>query len=140
MEAQPVNNAEVKKMLHGIAAWEAPAVASFLQEVKRILEKKTKNRLSKKETALFLIINKAVLTPDDWTVYTTLHSKFESETISDKEQVILDKLVGRLEQHGIKRLEALVELAQLRNTSLDQLMLDLGIKNITPDAHQKANA
>ena len=127
----------MQKILHGIATWERPDVETFLNEVRKILAKKKDNRLSKRETELFLVINKAVLTGDEWVIYTNLFGKYEAEIISKKEQVILDSFMTRLESYGIKRLQALVELAQIRNTTLDQLMSDLGIDNITPDVSKK---
>lgn len=139
MKAQSINNTEVQNILQGISTWEAPVVASFLTEVKKILAQKTQQKLSEKETNLFLIINKAILNKEEWELYTQLHSKYEDESISDKEQAILDKFVSRIEKHGISRLQALIELAEIKNTSLNQLMLDLGIKNITPDVQKKSN-
>lgn len=132
IKSPSILNTEAQKMLHGIANWEVPDVESFLTEVKKILVRKKENKLSKEETALFLIINKAILTTEEWRIYTTLHDKYESETISNEEQQTLDDFVKRLEDYGIKRLKALIELAQIRNTSLENLMLELGIKNITP--------
>ncbi len=132
-----ISNVEAQKMLHGIASWETPDVASFLKEVEKILARKKEKRLSKEETALFLIINKAVLTPEEWQTYTILHAKYEAESISSKEQAKLDRFVKKLEKYGLKRLKALIKLAQIRNTSLDKLMLELGIRNITPDVTEK---
>lgn len=139
MKLSSINHQEVQKILHGIATWERPDVETFLQEVRKILAKKKENKLSKRETELFLIINKAVLTNDEWVMYADLFDKYETEVISKKEQSILDDFMARLEAYGVKRLKALAELAQIRNTSLDQLMQDLGIDNITPDVSKKAN-
>ena len=139
MKLSSINHQEVQKILHGIATWERPDVETFLDEVRKILATKKENKLSKRETELFLIINKSVLTSDEWVVYTDLFDKYEAEIISKKEQLILDGFMAQLESYGIKRLKALVELAQIRNTSLDQLMQNLGIDNITPDVSKKAN-
>ena len=139
MKLSSINHQEVQKILHGIATWERPEVETFLYEVRKILAKKKENKLSNRETELFLIINKAVLTSEEWGVYTDLFDKYEAETISKKEQVILDDFMTRLESYGITRLQALAELAQIRNISLDQLMQNLGIDNITPDVSKKAN-
>ena len=139
MKLSSINHQEVQKILHGIATWERPDVETFLDEVKKILAKKKENKLSKRETELFLIINKAVLTSDEWVMYADLFDKYEAEIITKKEQTILDSFMARLEAYGIKRLKALAELAQIQNVSLEQLMQNLGIDNITPDVSKKAN-
>ena len=92
-------NTEAQKMLHGIANWEAPDVESFLKEVTKILVRKKENKLSQEETALFLIINKAILTAEEWNSYALLHAKYEAQTISTIEQLELDDFVKKLEDY-----------------------------------------
>ena len=139
LNSQIISQPEIQKILHGISNWETSTVESFLDEVRKILVSKKNNKLSKRETELFLIINKAIFSEKEWESYSQLNSKFEEETINKKEQKELDEFVKRLESYGLKRLRALIELAEIRDTTLDKLMKELGIKNITPDATKKSH-
>ncbi len=54
--------------------------------------------------------------------------KRQGETISEDEFAELTALTDQLEAYGARRLEALVELAELRGITLDKLTEDLGIR------------
>jgi hypothetical protein len=60
--------------------------------------------------------------------YQVLRAKREAETLSETEYNTLIQLSNRIAQLGAQRLEALANLAQLRQVSLAQL---LGIQPIT---------
>ena len=62
------------------------------------------------------------------TQYQQLRAKFEAETLTDDEHTNLIQLSEQIEQIGAERLEALAELAQLRQVSLTELMNQLGIE------------
>ena len=83
-------------------------------------------RLSKKETALFLRINRH-LTPEQQERYDELRAKREDETLTPAEHAELLQFVAEIETLWIDRLQALLALAQLRRLSPRQLMQQLGI-------------
>jgi len=63
--------------------------------------------------------------------YQILRQKRESETLTDAEHDTLIQLSNQIEQIGAQRLEALANLAQLRQVSLLDLMEALGIQPLT---------
>ncbi|MBO3457309.1 hypothetical protein G7B40_005455 [Aetokthonos hydrillicola Thurmond2011] len=63
--------------------------------------------------------------------YQTLPAKPEAETLTDAEYNTLIQLSNQIEQFGVERLEALANLAQLRQVSLSDLMETLGIQPVT---------
>ena len=83
-------------------------------------------RLSKKETGLFLRINRS-LAPKQQERYDELRAKREDETLTPAEHTELLRFVAEIETLWIDRLEALLTLARLRHVSPQQLMQQLGI-------------
>jgi hypothetical protein len=82
--------------------------------------------LSPQETALFLRIN-AHLTPEQQQRYDALRTKREDETLAPAEQAELLQFIDILTELWADRLQALLELAQLRHVSPQQLMQQLAI-------------
>lgn len=82
-------------------------------------------RLSKKETELFLIINQG-LPADQQQRIEELTEKMEFEAITDAEHRELLQLTDAMEGAQVKRLKAVVELAKVRNVSLDEMLRQLG--------------
>jgi hypothetical protein len=83
-------------------------------------------RLSKKETVLFLSINRH-LTPEQQERYDELRAKREDETLTPAEHAELLQFVAEIETLWIDRLQALLALARLRHISPQRLMQQLGI-------------
>ena len=87
--------------------------------------------LSEAESELLMKINQGV--PADLQHrYDELISKRRAATLTPDEYDELLLLTDRVEQVDVERLECLIELARLRNTSLTALMQKLGIN---PPAH-----
>ncbi len=63
--------------------------------------------------------------------YQTLRGKLEAETLTDAEYNTLLQLSNQIEQLGAQRLEALANLAQIRQVSLSELVEKLGIQPVT---------
>jgi hypothetical protein len=68
------------------------------------------------------------LSPETWDSYHALINKRRVELLNIEEEAKLIEISDRIEQANIQRLNILIELAKLRNTSLIELMQDLGIK------------
>lgn len=64
---------------------------------------------------------------ETWTLYHTLISKRHAETLSPEEHQHLIQLSDRLEKLNAVRIQALIQLANLRNQPLSELMETLGI-------------
>ncbi len=78
------------------------------------------------ETALLATINGG-LAPDVRRRYRELIKRRRQNSLTEDEHTELLKLTELAEQYQVERLEALIELAQIRNMSLDEVMASLGI-------------
>ena len=63
-----------------------------------------------------------------WNEYRDLIGKRRAEFLTDQEHTRLLELSDRVESDNVERITHLIQLAQIRNTSLDDLMLELGIR------------
>jgi hypothetical protein len=104
---------------------------SFIAHVLALRAQRAAPHLSADETALLVRINTPILSTVQQR-YDTLIAKRRAETLTPAEQQELIDLTDQIEQHDAERLQALAELAQLRQTSVAQLMHTLGI---TPPAY-----
>jgi hypothetical protein len=82
--------------------------------------------LSKKESQLLENIN-AGLSQETWQRYRALIEKRRDENLTSDEHKELIQISDHLEQLNVRRMEHLVELAQLRNLPVRALMKQLGI-------------
>jgi hypothetical protein len=83
--------------------------------------------LSGMESDLLQKINQG-LPSDVWQRYHQLVAKRRAETLTPEEQEELIALSDQIEMMNVRRIEHLAELAHLRQTSLEALMEQLGIK------------
>jgi hypothetical protein len=67
----------------------------------------------------------------DWSRYRHLIENRRTEQLTAEEQAELVALSDRLEQLNVRRLEVLLELAKLRNTTLPILMDQLGLQPVS---------
>jgi hypothetical protein len=79
-----------------------------------------------KESDLLKAINLGVST-DTWVEYHRLIAKRQAETLTDGDQQHLIEISDRLEVANVRRMNALIELANMRGQSLDTVMQELGI-------------
>jgi uncharacterized protein (DUF1778 family) len=82
--------------------------------------------LSKRESELLLAINQS-FSHVNWQRYFELIDKRDAETITSDELSQLIGMTNGIEEANAKRLQYLIELAQLRNVSLEQLMDELDL-------------
>lgn len=92
--------------------------------------------LTTEETRLFQIINKGFST-DFWTKLHSLDKKRQEATLTELELEELINMAEVMEITNVERIKALIELAKIRQTDLDTLMNQLGLKN---GKHIKENA
>lgn len=109
---------------------------AFVQKVVALRTQRKAHVLPPIESQLLDQINQSV--PIDLQAqYNVLRAKREVETLTEDEQEQLIELSKRIEQFGADRLEAMVNLAQLRQVSLAQLMESLGIQAINDASKSK---
>jgi iron-sulfur cluster repair protein YtfE (RIC family) len=85
------------------------------------------SHLSQTESELLQQINLG-LPQATWDTYHELIAKRRAETLHPEEQQTLIEISDRLEQANAHRIQCLIELASLRNISLEALMQQLGIE------------
>lgn len=86
--------------------------------------------VSEEEAPLLQQINRTVPT-ELRSEYQKLREKREAETLTQPEHQQLIELSKQIETFGAQRLEALAQLAQLRQVTLLDLMQSLGIPSVT---------
>jgi len=128
-----LKNSGLQEILRGISDLDTPVLESFYKEVSDLIARRKAKVLSKQESEFFLVINKPSFKKNQQKRYLFLYRKLQEETISNEEKIELSSLMKLQEQQGVARLKALIELAKLRQVSLDELMSELGISNISPD-------
>jgi len=99
----------------------------LMQEILVLRRQKMPSVLTKSETELLRNINAGAPTVIQ-RKYNSLVKKRSDETLSDEEYSELLKLTSYMESLNVKRLANLIELANLRNVSLDELIEQLQIK------------
>ena len=87
----------------------------------------TPRSLNAAESRLFEEINHG-FSESDWDRYRHLLAKRRAEQLDEAEQVGLTTLSDSLERMNVRRLVLLSELALLRNTTLPELMDQLGLQ------------
>ncbi len=103
----------------------------FFDQITRLRAERRAPHLSEQETALLLKINTS-LPEQTWKRYTKLYAKMRGNSISKTEYAELLELIDVVEMDNAGRIGHLVELANLRGTTLEALMQSLGIG---PRAH-----
>jgi hypothetical protein len=99
----------------------------FLTEVSILLARRKVPSLPHREAELLREINQGLQATSQQR-YNELSAKLRAETITAPEHKELLALIDESETVAAKRLEKLIELAQLRQTTLAELMTDLGIQ------------
>jgi len=122
---------EVKIDLHtvldGVAQLELPELERFASDVNSLVARRKAPFLARREAQLLQKINRGI-PPAARQRYAELNAKLLDETLSQEEHEELLHLVDAIEQADADRLKYLLELAQLRSTTLDALMDQLGIR------------
>lgn len=117
---------EIKNVLNDISKLETPDLERFLMEVGVLLARKKAPSLPKEEVHLLKIINNSLFEVTRMR-YRSLRKKQQEKTLNAEERVELLNLVEVVENADVKRLKAMIALAQIRGVSLDRLMEQLGL-------------
>ena len=114
----------IEDIIAGMSSLETPELERFMQRIGQIVARRKFSSVSEQERELLFKINN-VIPVISQERYALLSEKMQAETITASEHTELLKLVEKLEAKYVKRLEYLIELARIRNMSLQQLMKQL---------------
>jgi hypothetical protein len=119
---------DLDQLLNGVTQLETPDLEAFVNQVSLILAQRRVASLPEGETTLLQKINLELPETTRYR-YDGLQRKSQAEILTPEEHEELLSLIDRVEQADAERLEALLELAQLRQISLPELMVQLGIQS-----------
>jgi hypothetical protein len=115
------------ELLNGVAQLDTPELEHFISKVLTLRAKRIAPSFPKEEAELLQKINQG-LPPDVQQRYDELTAKRQAETLTPDEHQELLALIDRIEQADAERVQALAELAQLRNVPVTTLMAELNIR------------
>lgn len=121
---------ELEERLNEIAKQEGKQLDSVIVELleEQLLPGTTPDP-KKREFELLQKINLGIST-ETWEEYNQLLEKRDAEVLSEKEYSRLLNLINEIELKNAERIKHLAELAKVRQTSLNNLMEELGISPI----------
>ena len=85
-------------------------------------------RLRKRIAELIVKVKNIDLSPEDQKIYGKLLKKFRAEKVTPEEHKHLIELNEKLEEIGVKRLEWLYEISQIRQQPVKEVMNELNLK------------
>ncbi len=118
---------DFEEVLNGIARLGMTELEQFADKVIALQAQRRARSLPKNEAELLQKINQG-LPPEVRKRYAELNAKLHEETIAPEEHQELLQLVDRIELADAERLQHLIELARIRNVSVDTLMNQLEIR------------
>ena len=116
----------LSELLQGVQRLDTTTLEQFADAVMLLRAKRRVANLPKDEAELLRQINQG-LSEATQARFRELKAKREAESLTTAEYDELLTLVDQIEQRDIQRLQALTELAQLRNLSVRKLMQQLGL-------------
>ena len=117
---------DLNAVMEGIAKLDLKDLESFASKVNYLIARKKASEMPERMVFLLEKINTGL--PDEiQEKYLTLIEKSANETLSETEHMQLLQLIPKVEAKQVERLKYLIELAHLKNISVDQLMEQLGI-------------
>ena len=115
------------ELLRAVSRLSSPDLDEFVQRVLLLQSQRRAPTLPEAEAELLLKINQGP--PEDvWHRYRELVARRKQESLTSDEHEDLLHLSDEIDTRHTQRIECLAELARLRNTSLRQLMDELGIR------------
>lgn len=118
---------DFEEVLQGMARLQMQDLERFVDRVIALQAQRRAPSLSRRETELLQKINQG-LPAQMRQRYEELNDKLHEETILPEEHEELLQLVERVELADAERLQHLIELARIRNISVEELMSQLDIR------------
>lgn len=120
-------NLSARELMRAVEQLSQPELESFVAEVLELRSRRVAPCLSPAEAELLRTINQG-LSGEFRQRFDELKARRQAESLTPEEHAELLRLTDQLERQEAERLQALVDLAQLRKTSLRKLMDELGIQ------------
>ena len=114
-------------LLEAVQQLSLSELEQFTQDIIAVQAKQKANNLSANETELLFKINQN-LNKNKLDKYKLLITKRNQEILTEKEYQELLLLTNEVEKHQAQRLEYLAQLTQIRQVSLSNLIIQLGIQ------------
>ncbi len=127
MEAAHINS---QSLLSDADRMPVTELERFLKDISALLRRKKTQDKDLRERQLLHKINNAVLDVTQIERYHVLVEKLELSTMTDAEHAEFDILGNKEEKLRNQRVKYMIELAQLRAVSLNEVMVSLGLKPI----------
>ena len=118
---------DFEEVLQGMARMQMQDLERFVDRAIALQAQRRAPSLSRRETELLQKINQG-LPAQMRQRYEELNDKLHEETILPEEHEELLQLVERVELADAERLQHLIELARIRNISVEELMSQLDIR------------
>jgi len=118
---------ELETQVRYAAKQEGVATDTYVSKVLQHHLQQQHVTVSEAEEKLLQQINVG-LSEETWQRYHQLAAKLEAETLQADEQQELSQITTELENANVRRIDALIKLALLRNTTLDVLIDELVIR------------
>ena len=119
-------------LLEAVQQLSLSELEQFTQDIIAVQAKQKANNLSANETELLFKINQN-LNKNKLDKYKLLITKRNQEILTEKEYQELLLLTNEVEKHQAQRLEYLAQLTQIRQVSLSNLIIQLGIQTNSND-------
>ncbi len=121
-------SAQIESQVREVAQAEGLEVSALMSEAAEAYLRRYDPNRPLTEADLLARINRAGLPEAFWDRYRMLAAKRQAETLTRKEQQELIGLSDQMEARRVERLRYLVTLAEMRQTSVDALMDELGLR------------
>ncbi len=118
---------ETEQLLHAALQMPRPELEQFVRRLFALKARQESPGLSEREAELLMKINQG-LSLDTAQRRKKLIAKREAETITKKELQELIQITTEVERLNVERIKNLIELASLRNVTLDELIDQLGLR------------
>lgn len=118
----------VDELLKAVDDLSEPDLDSLLNRALHVRARRRAPVSTPAETTLLREINRSI-PPELHDRYAALADKRDNETLTEAEHSELLDIGNQIEWFGVKRLEAMAQLAEIRQVPLLQLMDDLGLQS-----------
>jgi hypothetical protein len=119
---------DLETLMESISRLDTPALEVIAQKVSNLIAQRKVKGISKRESELVKIITSGGPSLKSQVRYKELAQKLVNEKITEQEHEELLLLIQKNEAWAVERLQFLIELSHLRNSSVAEVMEQLGIK------------
>jgi hypothetical protein len=119
-----------ENLLEAIEQLENDELSDFVNEVLHVRARRFAPVLDHQESELFQKINQW-LSEEETRRRDELLKKLDAETLTELEHEELMQLNDKVEWLNVQRLKAFIQLAELRQKTIEELMNDMGIKSLS---------